>query len=347
MQISTVNLNNSQKRYDFLDLTRVIAMVMICILHLLPQDGIGFDIKIASAICVNVYILITGYIHVNLKYKLSRALNIWFQVVFYIILLDAIQSWIVPNITFDSGRILKEINPITGSYWFIDSYIILFMAIPFLNKMVKSLTQHQYILLLLLFPGLAMLINRYNITLFFWSGYNYTWFIALYLCGAYLRLYPIRITLTKAIFLYAGSLLAALIISHTWHSMGEYSHYVVWAESILFFILMQQIHINNKTVLAFFRFLSPLTLGVYLIHEHGFCKGLIHSYLIPNLPNKEVWFYLLVFIPGIYFICSAFDWIRSLIFMQLRIRSIAETLGKYIEKLVHYGAKCIEMVTKA
>ena len=80
-----------------IELLRIIAMLMVVTLHYLikGQAAISLEqdtgilnlllwfLKAMCIVTINVYVLISGYFLVEAKWKLSRLLTLWLQVMFY------------------------------------------------------------------------------------------------------------------------------------------------------------------------------------------------------------------------------------------------------------------------
>ena len=93
-----------EKRNYGVDALRILAMYMIVILHVLGQGGIldavrrgtgqysvAWFMEIASYCAVNCYALISGYVGVKTKFRMSNILYLWLQVVFY----GLLAAWIL------------------------------------------------------------------------------------------------------------------------------------------------------------------------------------------------------------------------------------------------------------
>ena len=80
-----------------MELLRIVAMLMVVVLHYLIKGGatpslvedtgiINLITWYLSALCiaaVNVYVLISGYFLLEAKWKVSRLISLWFQMMFY------------------------------------------------------------------------------------------------------------------------------------------------------------------------------------------------------------------------------------------------------------------------
>ena len=107
-----------QRRHYGIDLLRICSMLMIVTLHVLSQGGllrmaqptdlnyaVGWAVEIACYCAVNCYGLISGYVGVMGRMRLSRILGMWLQVVFYAVgsgLIEVLVSPIVEACPFEN-----------------------------------------------------------------------------------------------------------------------------------------------------------------------------------------------------------------------------------------------------
>lgn len=82
-----------------IELLRIVSMLMIVILHFLmhgrilkwsafgsKEYAIYWMIEAFVFVCVNVFVIISGYFLCLSKFKVSRLTKVWFQVLFYSII---------------------------------------------------------------------------------------------------------------------------------------------------------------------------------------------------------------------------------------------------------------------
>lgn len=85
----------TNKRNLGIDFLRIISMFMVVALHILGNRGILFNtvlytmnynlvwlLEILAYCSVNCYALITGYVSTDTKFKYSRIISLWFQLLF-------------------------------------------------------------------------------------------------------------------------------------------------------------------------------------------------------------------------------------------------------------------------
>ena len=194
----------TKSRQSNIELLRILAMLMVTMLHALGHGGIleccvfgTVEYTIfwfTDALCfvsVDVFVLITGYFMVTAVPKYSRIVNLMVQVEAYSLLCLAVGVWgFHEQITIK--QLFGSVFPlISRMYWFVSIYAILILVMPLLNKWIATMSKRE------LLAALALLIVLYSVvpTFFYWNrtvltnGMDGAWFIVLYLTGAYIRLY--------------------------------------------------------------------------------------------------------------------------------------------------------------
>ena len=286
-----------QERNYGIDLLRILSMFMIVILHVLGRGGIlgvaevlsvhyevAWLLEIFCYGAVNMYALISGYVGVNSKYKLSNIITLWLQVFFYTFFITIIfMAFKIIPINF--GNILKAFLPVsTKAYWYFTAYFVLFFTMPMLNKAVKELEEKH--LKLLVYGGMILfsLIPTIFMTDIFGtsSGYSAIWLIYLYILGAYVKEKEERFNKITPHFATNGFLILILL---TWLSrvviefmtlrifnkifgsdiLISYTSPTILISSILFLCYFKNISLSEK-LRKVVSFLTPMTFGVYLIH---------------------------------------------------------------------------------
>ena len=193
-----------EKRESKFELLRIILILMVIGLHyfngsmgglLSNVDKFSVNyylanfIESAFIIAVNVFIIITGYFMIN-KNEISvkkvyhlLSICIFYGIVIFVILLA------IGKIQLNLSSIKNLIYTIDNR-WFIVIYCILYLLIPFINKLLKSISKKQFQMLL------GILIFFFSIWPTFFTnitvndnGYGIINFIILYLIGGYIKLY--------------------------------------------------------------------------------------------------------------------------------------------------------------
>ena len=291
------------KRIAGIELLRVVAMIMVVIMHFLRESDslltagegsltIGsFGAVFLEALCiaaVNVYVLISGYFGCEQGFRLSRVILFPCQIWFYSLLIPVVLTILrVPTLAVEMGvyGVIQYILPLeTESYWFATAYFLLLLVMPLLNAAVKNLSRKQFRLTL----GMLFLIacgvksvcpihlafDRY--------GYDLLWFICLYLTGAYLKKYGGGVAERMAAGVYLGScMIIGLIALGMWyvtfHIDGaayyfsvpfHYNFVFCLTAAIGLFYLFLKLELKEGKVTEMIRRAGKYAFGIYLFHEH-------------------------------------------------------------------------------
>lgn len=292
-------MSDNKKRLANFELLRIVAMMMVIALHYISRglavEKLSVDNSLSNclwwfilAVCnvaVNAYVLISGYFLVDSEWKIKKLVKLIVQVLCY--------SWIVgfvaaffqnQPLTFDN--ILTILLPVEYEhYWFATAYIVMYMLAPVLAAGIKQLSQKQLktvIIALLCFFCIPKSINPYQIPTDSY-GYDFGWFICLFLIAGYIKLYGIKLfsTKRKSIICYILGVVLnftiALACSVIVRMTGKMEYYMdmtyaynfilVLFSSIAFFYMFTYIKVSDKlskTICS----VAPLTFGTYLLHEN-------------------------------------------------------------------------------
>lgn len=338
------------------ELLRILAMFMVVILHFNLYHGLlpalsdpltgrqiyGAALEAFCVVAVNVYIMISGYVMIRSEFKISRMIRLVCQVLFYTLLVPLVLFLLgIPVLAQRDGLYgwLKYVFPIsTGHYWFVTEYVILFLWMPFLNAACLQLKKRQLgillgLLLLFFCVGKSILPLPMPMDRF---GYDFGWFLCLYLTGGYIRLYglPFLQKGKRGWLLWGGSCLLIFLLVLGIHSVYQSSGHLAYYFKLLYhynfifcylggvglFCGFSGITIKEGKAAALFRRVGPLCLGVYLLHmqtdimERGFLWthalfGKLDQGGLPGLILYTAVTVIFIFLAGI-----AVDGLRSRIF---------------------------------
>lgn len=333
-------MSNLNKRKSNFELLRIVCMVMIVVLHTIGHGG-GFKsiniysnnffyvniIKSLTIVAVNCYILITGYFGINSTINLKKIRKIYIQVLFYSLVINGVfLLFKVKNIT--NYIILQTFFPITmKSWWFITNYLILCLIIPYINKLVKSLSFKEINKLLIILFGVFTLWSSLIIIgnpIDNSGGYSLYNFIYIYIIGAYINLYfqdkKINKKITLMIYLTSSFILSIFNVFISRIKGGDLTIYAynflpVFLSSIALFLFFKEVNIQNKLINK----IASLTLGVYLIHDHPFLREYIYKFLgyERSFNNNSFFVYTIVVILTIYITSSIIEYFRQILFKQI------------------------------
>lgn len=292
----------SKRRTNF-ELLRIVAMFMIIALHYLVKGNVAapysesrsmvnYAAWLVEAFCivaVNCYVLLSGYFLVESEWKPGRVWSLLCQVLFY--------SLSVPVAMICMGMLsLQDLGlydwigflfPIqTEHYWFATAYLFLYLFAPLLaagvKKMEKKTLQKVIVLLLLFFSVGKTVLPFFLVTDHY--GYDYGWFLCLFLIAAYLRLYGCRWLEEKnhGLWLYVGMCVCLFALSVIAGVLGNriealsyyaempytYNHLLCLLGAVGLFMAFAKMRFREGRAAECIRRIAPYTFGVYLLHEH-------------------------------------------------------------------------------
>lgn len=345
---------NDKRNYG-IDAMRIIAMYMICMIHINAFSDTHTRLvsghetlfyfstftESVGLIGVNIYAMITGFVSVKSQWKLQRYIILWIQVAFYTIFVYLFalilnNFGVLPIVS--CGDIIKSLLklPFGSTYWYFIAYTGLFFLIPFLNKPLLGLTKRKYVCLLVVLFGFLVLVNLVNNSEIYKGGYNLIWLICLYIAGAYIRLHN---PCFKPLYTISLSLLCVLTplvcrLLKLPAPMGYcYPNIVLY--TFCFFILFYKLNITSPLIRRLISFFSPLTFGVYLIHQHpwgaSFAKRVTREMFA--FYDCSIIFPLL-FAVVIFLVCSLIDYLRSNLFKICRVSQFSSFLAYYMDNML-------------
>ena len=148
----------AHSRNHGIDLLRCLSMFFVVLLHVLkwgeggnldnsflgtPNYAVSWYLELSAYCAVNCFALITGYVGVNVPYRISRFINLWFQVFFYTAGITFLFKWLVPGSVSFKGMIQAFFPVLRLAYWYFTAYAVLFCFIPFLNPAIRSLSRES------------------------------------------------------------------------------------------------------------------------------------------------------------------------------------------------------------
>ena len=327
-----------------LDLLRIASMLLIIFLHSIDHSGVlenaenyGTSMYLyvrftyaLCMVCVNIYVMLSGYFMVNSKFRLHKVVTLWMEAVFYSFTLKLL-FMLLGKETFSIVSLASCFFPIlTGRYWFLTIYVGMYLVSPFLNILIRAMNKRQHGMLnLCLFAIMSLWSSLHPAIAGMNSGggWGLAWFVVLYLAAAWLRLYytpcqkswpwfmgfaliPAGMALLQYPLLadHLPSVVSA-IVNH-WY---RYDSAPVYLMTMCLFIGFMNIKIHSEKLSALITSIAPLTLGVYLIHAHADVSP--WSWEVLNLPSKMESvvfpFIQLTSVVSIFVICAVVDAVRQ------------------------------------
>lgn len=362
--INTLHTKKPQQRNVSIEILRILSMLLIIFLHSIDHSGVleasesnGVMIYLwvrftymLTQVCVNIYVLISGYFLVTSKFKLSKLFALWLEVVFYSLLVRILFIALGYN-SFSIGSLLSCLVPVfTGRYWFITIYFGLYLIFPFINKLINALNKNQHtalcIVLVLLFSVTVSVYPSFK-GMNSGGGWGLAWFVVLYILAAWFRLYytPSYKWFSKLL-LYIGISLVVVtlmvvgtkvsIVGNIVGNWYRYDSLPSLLSTISLFVVFLNIRIKNGIVSKIVLFIAPSTLGVYLIHAHADFSPWSWEFL--NMPQYmgSVWFPLIQIgvVLAIFTFCTLVDIVRRYSIGRVERNKLVLNLSDYLTNCI-------------
>lgn len=328
---------NKAARNSNIEGLRIIAMFCIVLSHYsafskVNPDALSFgfskillDSVAIGKLGVAVFVMITGYFMVNLKFNINRVVNIVLQTLFYTVGIYAI--FLITGGAFSFKGVIESLFPIiTCQYWFVSAYVILSLLTPFINKVLNGITKKQFIALL----GVLIFYNSVAPTFLHFNAFTYgghlCYMVMFYCVGAFIRKYPPKKPSKTLEILLVGISAGLLVLSvvaidflaerFTFLAGKSGKFYTVSSVLILtlaigLLLLFTQMKPRTNKVI---NVLGSCTFGVYLIHANnymnewiwgGFCNN--SSYAAP----LRLVMHMCICVVCVFVICTFIEFIRQ------------------------------------
>ncbi len=366
-----------KQRQANLDLLRIIAMLLIIFLHTIDHSGVLEAARqgtwmhayiyygyMLAQVCVNVFVLISGYFLVSGKFRLSKLVTLWAETVFYALIIRLLFI-ATGQEAFSITSIISCFVPIlTGRYWFITIYVAMYCVSPFLNLFVRALSKKQLGVLNVVLFGLFSVWSSLHPSIAgvnSGGGWGLAWFGVLYLMASWLRLYYVptyRSGKYWLAFFGIPLIIVAALLSAQWLKIDiiytivrhwyKYNSVPAYASSLALVMALLNTKINSAFFNKLFVFVSPLTFAVYLIHAHANVDPWMWSVL--KLPEKmELWYFPLIQIGVtlmIFAACCMIECVRKFVSQYLmRLKSIKRILA-FADALPMNVIQCVQNKTE-
>lgn len=359
-------MNEKNVNIDFI---KVISMYMIIFLHLITMGGsinnstynglnyfVFYLLMILTFVCVNLFALVSGYLMIDKKIKLKNLMNLWVKTLFFSILIGGVGYLLLRGI-IEKQLVINSLFPLTrNQYWYFSSYFGLYLMIPYLNRMILTLSKKEMqmgIFIINIFGFLSLIFrgDPFKLNL----GYSMIWLIFTYFMGAYIKRFVNISTIDRKKilkkYLFVNLLLFLITAFISLFYKGNfifpklttlfiaYSSPFIIFSSIFLFELILSLQIKNKIFIKTILFLSPITFSIYLISTHPIVFRYIIKDIMKSYANKNILISLLALVVisiSIFVICCIIDLLRAKLFNLLKIPNKVNSLSDNIELKIKY-----------
>jgi len=310
-----------KKEYSF-DVLRVIAMIMVIIIHVsnVYCRSFGFInsnsyiitlcFNTISRVSVPLFFMISGALLLDREFNFKKYINRIIKYLVLIIVWDIIYliwEYFYLGETYDELYLLV-ISPYRAHLWFLYSIIVIYMIQPILKFILDRANKVFKYILFILWISIGVL-SMYMP--FFSTNFSLVSYIGFFIFGKYLYDYLKNNDLRKYNFIFVFMLIlfyafsiylnykASIKFNMFYNLFFAYRTPFITFNSIIIFILVYNLFHNKKPnkIIGMF---SSLSLGVYLIHGIylDVCFN-VFNYLSINVLLAIISFTIIIFILSI------------------------------------------------
>ena len=346
-------VSGKKERQSNMELLRLVAMMMILVMHMdygafglptaegvknAPMTTFGrIFVEHLCLVAVNVYVLISGWFGIRPKMKSFARLMV--QVATYSIVITG-AFLLLGRTSFKIGYV-TDMLIVGKQYWFVVSYILLYLISPILNAFVEHSSKRELQLMLLVFFGFQFVYSWIFGLEEFAGGYSALSFMGLYLLARYVKLYwnendnenenchpdgkpslSLSFSLKKpslsfSLYLFIAAITALFVfLAYRWKGdsfgdacAGIFAHYnspFIVVSSLLVLLMFSKLQFQSKLI----NYLSSSAFAVYLIHAHPLLWDDYLNLFPPiyaKYPNLLGVLLMMLVAVIIFFLCIAID----------------------------------------
>lgn len=360
----------AKKRLIGIDVMKSLSMFMVVALHMIFHGGLlQVDFSDAASLgvtcgleslcigAVDCFAIASGFLCYGARNRYGRLVSLWLKVVFWSVLITLV-LFMVDVIPFSAQTLALSFFPVlTGSYWYISSYVGLFVLIPVLNAAVYALDGRKTFFaiapLFIVFSLLGFLtLNDDPFGLV--RGYSTLWLAFLYLLGAMIRKFEIAPRISCRLAwggFFAGTLLTfglSLALVPLWTGpLGKtgvptpfisYNSPTVLLSALCLFLAMTKLRLHKGLPRQFALLMGAVSLDVYLIHDHPLVREYVMSGAFKGLAASSPLVIAGTIIGGAFLIwlaCSLAGMLRVWLFKVFHMSALAAKADRGIYNLIN------------
>ncbi len=277
-------------RYDRdsnMELFRIVSMLLVMVVHAcflslgVPShdDAVAnpmsvfwrFESHSLSVVCVNVFVLLSGYF--GIRFKLRGLLSLLFQAIFFaiVVVLSLLASGYNTSSPF---QLLQNIFMLNGpDYWFVKAYIGLYLLAPALNLFIETQSRKTILTFLVVFYIFQTIYGWLSLYGAEWMGGGYSAFsfVGLYMLARYVKINNSLASVRRGYFLltYFGisvlQALVALLVTYKGIEVAgrlfTYTNPLVIIQSMALLLYFSRLSFKSQTV----NWVASSVFAVYLL----------------------------------------------------------------------------------
>ncbi len=336
MKENNIEQNN---RNSNIELLRILCIISIIIHHSFFHSSIPFlegnincvimyIIQVLGRISNNIFILITGYYMINKTIKKENILKLFLETIFYSYIILLAFSLLSPK-SINIDLVIKSIFPImSNSEGFITAYLLLYLSIPFLNKLLNCLDKKQIytldiflILTFSLMPSINFLLEYYS---------DYIWFACLYSIGGTIKKYPPKELIQDNKYILIFTTITTVIcllfnykIKNNLFCLTNINNFISFILSVSIFVFfVKKKEWTNQVI----NYIVSSSLGIYLLHDNFLVRQVMWKKLNIAYYIQTNYFWIYEISVVLFIFCLAF------LIDKARKKFIERPLFNYINK---------------
>ncbi len=322
-----MSIPDPKVRQSNFELLRIIAMFMVLILHAdfvaLGQPDkaeimnfpfaatLRVILEMASIVAVNVFVLISGWF--GIRPSIKGITKFIFQCLFFSLGIYAVVL-IKGDVVFSFRGLADCFAMMGGGYWFITSYLCLYIFSPVVNAFIETASKITYRNVLIAFFAFQTIYGFCSGgAQFIEKGYSAISFIGLYMLAGYIKRYVNPEGYSKQlgfwIYLATTTLLSMIYVGAKYYGVDSiasrcivYSNPLVIISSVSLLIWFAKVRITSR----FVNTIASSCFAVYLLHTNSnlypfYLQGVrevVANYSIINFVNVVLylfsWFILAI-----------------------------------------------------
>lgn len=334
--------DTTSKRNSSVELFRIIATLLVLMVHFngwfvgMPEQFEGFTaksigqtiIESISCICVNCFLVITGWYGLRLKWRhiiKIWSIIVWVYVPFYLVMA-------IYNNDFSLLRLAYEFIAIGKESYYVQCYLMLMLLSPILNVFIDKYGRKS-LPLVLIFWAIEFLLDCIfsNKSLGFAKGYELTHFVFIYLLIRTARLYDneikqwYNVQRATLILVCCTLIIASLYIAGVRWAFAYTNPLNILMAFTLFYIFE-----HRKFTSRYIDWFSSSTLSVYIAHVTPPLINILWEWDNHIIQTYPYWQYLILMLATIIIVfisVTLYDKIRELIFDRIN-----NSISSWIEK---------------
>ena len=349
----------TKQRNSNIELFRIVMMLLIVAHHYVVNTGIMdvmaeqptswqslflYVFGMWGKIGINGFVLITGYFMCKSEITVRKFLKLLLEVLFYKIVIFTIFA-IVGYQSYALADIVKGINPMRDVMsGFIGCFLVYYLFIPFLNKMLGALNRAQHRNLIILALAILMIWNHLPTIIY---QINYViWFGVLHVIAAYLRFYEkelsekysglynhLGLVTLSCVALAIGSVMLMVIgFGKLWpyKYVMDCDALLALPTSVALFVWFKSLSIPQS---KFINTVASSTFAVLLIHAHSDAmrQWLWHDvyHVSEHIFTSGMPIYAISCVLLVFMVCIIIDKVRMFAFERPIFKVIDKILIKY------------------